>query len=95
LPDGCCALQGSDHAKVHVHADRFKPMRNNMYTACTRPKEALAISGIKDEADLRAKVELHPESVLMEHELMGAFSPQRVAEARKVRRQQRAAAAGM
>ena len=73
-----------------VHVGRFKPGRNNMYTGCTRPKQKLAIRGVKSIADFRTKCELHPESVLMEHALTGAFSAERVARAREERLQQRA-----
>ena len=76
-----------------MHVGRFKAARNNMYTGCTRPKQKLAIRGIKSIKDFRTKCELHPESVLMEHALTGAFSAERVARAREERVQQRAALA--
>ena len=55
----------------------------------------LAQGGGKEKSitDFRAKCELHPESVLMEHALTGAFSEARVARAREERRQQLAASA--
>ena len=85
--------QGSQHDNVCLHVSRFKPGRNNIYTGCTRPTQKLAIRGVKSITDFRAKCELHPESVLMEHALTGAFSEARVARAREERRQQLAASA--
>ena len=77
--------QGSQRDYVHVHAGRFKGARNLLYTACTRAKTALKISGISlcDEGlDLREKMELHPKSVLWQVKLgLGGFSAERVQEA--------------
>ena len=77
--------QGSQRDYVHVHAGRFKGARNLLYTACTRAKRALKISGISlcDEGlDLREKMELHPKSVLWQVKLgLGSFSAERVQEA--------------
>ena len=77
--------QGSQRDYVHVHAGRFKGARNLLYTACTRAKTALKISGISlcDEGlDLREKMELHPKSVLWQMKLgLGGFSGERVQEA--------------
>jgi len=84
--------QGSEHDNVHVHFDRFKPARNLAYTAVTRARKQLKISGLRGDEDLFNKMELHPESVMMAHELTGAFSKQRVKEAVLRRRQERAAA---
>ena len=45
-----------------VHVGRFKPGRNNMYTGCTRPKQKLAIRGVKSIADFRTNGKLSMES---------------------------------
>ena len=78
--------QGSQYENVHVHMGRFKGKRNLPYTACTRAKKRLKISGLKldDEGDaLREVMELHPKSVLWQAELqIGDFSEARVAAAR-------------
>ena len=79
------SAQGSQAKNVHVHADRFKGQRNLLYTACTRPREQLKISGIAVDdggLDLREKMELHPKSVLWQARLgVGSFSDERVAAA--------------
>ena len=82
--------QGSERKKVRMHCTRIKGKRNLMYTGATRATEELKIIGITSEADLRAKMELDPKSIVWEAEVeQDLFSMERVAEAREaVRRAQ-------
>ena len=78
------SAQGSQFEKVHVHASRFKPKRNLLYTAVTRAKKLVKISGIGSKLELRKKIELHAKTVLWQHERCGqAFSAERLAAARR------------
>ena len=78
------SAQGSQFDKVHVHASRFKPKRNLLYTAVTRAKKLVKISGIGSKLELRKKMELHAKTVLWQHERCGqAFSAERLAAARR------------
>jgi hypothetical protein len=86
--------QGSQHDNVCMHVGRFKPSRNNFYTGAMRAKKKLAIRGVKAAKDVRQMCELHPQSVLLEHQLMGTFSEERVQQARRDAEQQLVAAAG-
>lgn len=49
---------------VHLHCENFNTRRNLLYTGASRAMERLKISGISSEMDLRAKMELHPKSVI-------------------------------
>ena len=78
------SAQGSQFEKVHVHASRFKAKRNLLYTAVTRAKKAVKISGIATKLELRKKIELHPKTVLWQHERCGqGFPAERLAAARR------------
>lgn len=56
--------QGSQYRNVHLHCENFNTRRNLLYTGASRAMERLKISGISSEMDLRAKMELHPKSVI-------------------------------
>lgn len=77
------SAQGSQFPRVHVHAEKFKGKRNLLYTAVTRAMEAVKITGIKDDVDLRTKMELHPKSVLWQHEQGVLFPLERVLAAQR------------
>jgi hypothetical protein len=77
------SAQGSQFPKVHVHAEKFKGKRNLLYTAVTRAMEAVKITGITNDVDLRTKMELHPKSVLWQHEHGQSFPLERVQAAQR------------
>ena len=82
--------QGSRHlrraasSRRSVHASHFKAKRNRLYTAVTRAKKVVKISGIGTKLELRKKIELHPKTVLWQHERCGqGFPAERLAAAHR------------
>ena len=79
-----CGVQGSQWKNAHIHAERVKGKKNLLYTGSTRAMDQLKISRIDSELDLVKKMELHPETVLWQHEMQpGRFEAERVTAAEK------------